>query len=84
MKRSILTLTILCSTLMLSTAQQLLFPHPWQGKRVAYFGSGLYPMTEEHGMYFHDPEVDRLHPNDLGHERMASTLLYQLLTLPVF
>lgn len=45
--------------------------------------SGLYPMIDEHGKYFHDPEVDRLHPNDLGHERMAKTLMYQLLTLPV-
>lgn len=46
--------------------------------------SGLYPMIEEHGQYFHDSETDRLHPNDQGHERMAKTLMYQLLTLPVF
>lgn len=45
---------------------------------------GLYPMMDEHAKYFNNADTDRLHPNDLGHERMAKTLMYQLLTLPVF
>ena len=44
--------------------------------------SGLYPMMDEHAQYFADPQVDRLHPNDKGHERMARTLYYQLSALP--
>lgn len=44
---------------------------------------GLYPMAEEHGQYFNHA-TDRLHPNDNGHKRMALTLMYQLMALPVF
>ena len=44
--------------------------------------SGLYPMMDEYAQYFADPETDRLHPNDKGHERMARTLYYQLAVLP--
>lgn len=44
--------------------------------------SGLFPMADEHVQYFKDGAVDRLHPNDKGHERMARTLYYQLSTLP--
>lgn len=44
--------------------------------------SGLYPLMDEHSGYFHNAETDRLHPNETGHERMARTLLYQLLALP--
>lgn len=43
---------------------------------------GLYPMMDEHAKYFNRADTDRLHPNDLGHQRMARTLLYQLQTLP--
>ena len=43
---------------------------------------GLFPMMDEHVQYFKNGDNDRLHPNDLGHERMARTLMYQLLTLP--
>lgn len=43
---------------------------------------GLFPMMDEYTTYFKDKEVDRLHPNDAGHRRMAQTLLYQLSTLP--
>ena len=43
---------------------------------------GLYPMMDEHARYFNNAETDRLHPNDLGHSRIAKTLMYQLLTLP--
>ena len=44
--------------------------------------SGLYPMLDEHAQYFNKRDTDRLHPNDEGHKRMASTLMYQLVTLP--
>lgn len=43
---------------------------------------GLYPMLDSHKQYFKDATTDCLHPNDLGHERMARTLMYQLLALP--
>lgn len=45
---------------------------------------GLYPLVDEQAKYFRDALTDRLHPNDMGHERMAKTLMYQLLTLPIF
>ena len=43
---------------------------------------GLNPMLEEHVRYFANPETDRLHPNAKGHERIARTLMYQLVTIP--
>ena len=43
---------------------------------------GLFPLADEHAQYFNDARTDRLHPNDRGHERIARTLMYQLLTLP--
>ena len=43
---------------------------------------GLFPLQQEQLRYFAKPETDQLHPNDLGHQRMARTLMYQLLTLP--
>jgi len=43
---------------------------------------GLYPLLDEHAQYFNKQDTDRLHPNDAGHQRMAKTLMYQLLTLP--
>lgn len=45
--------------------------------------SGLNPMVEEQVPYFINTETDRLHPNTEGHRRMAATLYYQLMTLPV-
>ena len=44
---------------------------------------GLYPLMDAYVPYFKDGAADRLHPNDAGHARMAQTLVYQLLTLPV-
>lgn len=41
---------------------------------------GLFPMHECQDYFDH--KNDRLHPNNRGHERMARTLLYQLLALP--
>lgn len=46
--------------------------------------SGLYPLMDEQAQFFHHPETDRLHPNDVGQARMAQTLMQQLLVLPVF
>lgn len=51
---------------------------------------GLMPMLTEHEQYFNQPKkdgdspqgTDLLHPNNQGHERMARTLMYQLLALP--
>ncbi len=43
--------------------------------------SGLYPLIDEHLPYFNN-ENDLLHPSDKGHERIARTLMYQLLCLP--
>jgi len=43
---------------------------------------GLFPLMEENLQYFHNSENDHLHPNDAGQQRMARTLMYQLLTLP--
>lgn len=44
--------------------------------------TGMNPMIDEQAMYFTDKDTDRLHPNTKGQERMARTLMYQLLTLP--
>lgn len=44
--------------------------------------SGLYPLMDEHAGYFHKADTDRLHPNAVGHYRMAKALAYQLLTYP--
>jgi lysophospholipase L1-like esterase len=46
--------------------------------------TGMNPMIEEQLLYFHDPASDRLHPSTAGQERIARTLMYQLLTLPIF
>ena len=43
---------------------------------------GLFPLMDEHARYFNNAQTDRLHPNELGHQRLARTLYYQLLTLP--
>ncbi|MBO5601450.1 MAG: SGNH/GDSL hydrolase family protein [Prevotella sp.] len=43
---------------------------------------GLFPLIAAHGQYFKDSKTDLLHPNDKGQQRMARTLMYQLLTLP--
>lgn len=44
--------------------------------------SGLFPLFDESAVNYHNPDTDRLHPNDQGHERLARTLEYQLSTLP--
>ncbi|TDQ80172.1 SGNH/GDSL hydrolase family protein [Sphingobacterium yanglingense] len=47
-----------------------------------YTISGLYPMSHAHQRYFTDKKTDMLHPNALGHYRIAKSLYYQLLQLP--
>jgi len=44
--------------------------------------TGMNPMVEEQLIYFHDPSFDRLHLNTKGQERLARTLMFQLLALP--
>ncbi len=44
--------------------------------------SGLQPIIEEQRIYFKDSSTDQLHPNDLGHRRLAQTLVYALRTIP--
>lgn len=46
--------------------------------------TGLNPMVDSQLSYFYNPSFDRLHPSTKGQERMARTLMYQLLALPVF
>lgn len=47
-----------------------------------YTLSGLFPLADAHGVYFHNVDTDRLHPNAVGDYRIAKTLQYQLLALP--
>ena len=47
-----------------------------------YSLSGLYPLSDKFVPYFVNAERDRLHPNALGHYRIARTIQYQLLALP--
>ena len=44
--------------------------------------TGMNPMIEEQLMYFYNKKTDHLHPNTTGQERMARTLMYQLLAYP--
>lgn len=44
---------------------------------------GLYPLLPEYARFFHESTTDLLHPNDSGHERIAKTLMQQLLTIPI-
>lgn len=44
--------------------------------------SGLYPMNDSNIQYFSKKDTDRLHPSAEGHERMAKTIMYQMLALP--
>lgn len=46
-----------------------------------YRNSGLHPLTPSHAQFFHLPDTDLLHPNAEGHNRIAQTMLYQMLYL---
>ena len=55
----------------------------WSVPVIDLYGlSGLFPLLDEGAQLFNKKDVDRLHPNEVGHARMAQTLLYQLATLP--
>lgn len=47
-----------------------------------YSDSGLIPCTGEYAKYFRHPTLDGLHPNGLGHERLAKTIYYRLHSMP--
>ncbi len=44
--------------------------------------SGLYPVLDAYTPCFSNKETDRLHPSATGHERIAKSILYQILALP--
>jgi lysophospholipase L1-like esterase len=45
--------------------------------------SGFYPILDsDAALFYKDTAVDRLHPNDAGHKRLAEVILYQALVLP--
>lgn len=44
--------------------------------------SGLNPMVSQQLLYFGNVKTDQLHPNYIGHRRLARTLMYQLSTIP--
>jgi lysophospholipase L1-like esterase len=45
--------------------------------------SGLFPILDsDAALFYKDTAIDRLHPNDAGHKRLAEVLLYQSLALP--
>ncbi len=48
-----------------------------------YSTSGLYPMMNSFSKYFENAQTDQLHPNSAGNYRLAKTIQYQMLTLPV-
>ena len=47
-----------------------------------YRDSGLFPLVKSHQRYFRDADTDMLHPNERGHERLARTMLYWMLSVP--
>ena len=45
--------------------------------------SGLSPILDsDAALFYKDTAIDRLHPNDAGHKRLAEVILYQALVLP--
>lgn len=44
--------------------------------------SGLFPLFYENAKLFNKLDIDRLHPNDEGHQRMARTIACQLSAIP--
>lgn len=47
-----------------------------------YGSSGLQPLVSSNSMFFADKHNDLLHPNSIGHERIARFIAYQMLLLP--
>lgn len=57
----------------------------WSVPVIDLFGlSGLTPHTSGQHCFFFNAEKDLLHPNALGHERMAKVLLQQTWLLPIY
>ena len=55
----------------------------WSIPVVDLFGAvNLQPLMESNAIFFADKDNDLLHPNTLGHERMARFIAYQMLVLP--
>lgn len=55
----------------------------WSVPVIDLYGlSGLFPLLDEGALLFNKNDVDRLHPNEEGHARLAKNILYQLATLP--
>lgn len=44
--------------------------------------SGLYPAIDSNSIYVANSATDRLHPNDLGHQRIAATVARHLSGIP--
>lgn len=44
--------------------------------------SGLFPLEDAHAKFYNNADTDRLHPNNLGHERMAKAIAAQLIAIP--
>lgn len=47
-----------------------------------YGESGLLPCTDGYSRYFRNEKTDGLHPNGLGHERLARLIYHRLSALP--
>lgn len=47
-----------------------------------YAESGLFPIRDSHAKYFKSATDDRLHPNALGHWRLAEVIKYRILAMP--
>lgn len=57
----------------------------WSIPVIDLFGeSGLYPSLESYNTFFANKERDLLHPNALGHDRIALHIAYKLLSFPAF
>lgn len=55
----------------------------WSVPVIDLFGeSGLYPSFVSNDAYIANTSTDRLHPNDLGHKRIAATVERHLTTIP--
>ena len=45
--------------------------------------SGFFPILDsDAALFYKDTAIDRLHPNDAGHKRLAEVILYQALVVP--
>ena len=55
----------------------------WSAPVIDLFSnSGLFPIYDEYDQYMHISGSDQLHPNSLGHQRMAQVIAKQLNSIP--